>query len=191
MPESARTGEREQAHQQAWAGHAQAVAAAGDPIKLERQAVEHLRERERQDAEEDLRMAHANISQQRRSDGNRRHADQDVELHRMRAEILNREGDAVGADAEIGRMAERQQSGVAEQQVEPERGDRRDQAVGQELHLVGFEIRRKQDQNQQDQSRHSGEPYHRTIAKGLDFRFHHAVPNNPVGRTSSTNAAIK
>jgi hypothetical protein len=55
----------------------------------------------------------------------------------MGAEMLRHERDTIGADAEVGRVSERQQPGIAEQQVEPERGDCRDQAVGQELNLIG------------------------------------------------------
>jgi len=37
--------------------------------------------------------------------------------------MCRHEGNHVGPDTEVGRMAERQQAGVAEQKVEPEGGD--------------------------------------------------------------------
>src|SRR5216684_484867 len=189
--ESARAGEAEQAQQQARTGNPQAVAAAGFPIELERQAVEHLGKRQREDAEENLRVAHANIAQQRRRDCDHRNPDQDVELHGMRAEVLDHEGNGVGADAEIGGMAEREQAGVAEQQVESERGDRRDQAVDQKLHLIGVDEARQQEQQQQDRRRRGGELEHGAIARSFEIGLHHAVPNRPVGLTSSTRAAMR
>src|SRR5262249_45181735 len=90
-----------------------------------------------------------------------------------------------------GGMAERQQAGVAEQQIEAERGDRRDQAIGQKLHLIGIDERRQQNKHEQDRRRRRGELARRAVPRRLQIRFHHAVPNKPVGRTSTARGAIK
>src|SRR5262249_40403557 len=128
-------------------------------------------------------------AEQRRHDRNGRNPDQDVEFHRKRAKILHHERNGVGADAEIGGMAERQQTGVAEQQVESERGDRRDQTVGEEPHLIDPDAAWRERQQEQDYRCRAGEPEQRAIARRVCL--HHAVPNKPVGRTSSTPAAIR
>src|SRR6516225_4988060 len=104
--EAAAAGEIEQAQQQRRTGYPQTVAAAGHPIELQRQAVDHLRKRQRQNAEEDSGMPDADIAEQRRYDRDNRKPDQDVELHGMQTEALHHEGNAVGADAEIGGMTE-------------------------------------------------------------------------------------
>ena len=44
-------------------GHAQAVGAAGHPEELVGQGPQHLRQRQRQDAEEDARVAHADVAE--------------------------------------------------------------------------------------------------------------------------------
>src|SRR2546422_7906889 len=49
---------------------------------------------------------------------------------------LFRSRHCVGARAEVGGMPEREQPGVAEQEIEPERGDRERQAVGEKLGLI-------------------------------------------------------
>ena len=57
------------------------------------------------------------------------------------AGVAQQERDAIGADAEEGGMAEGQQSGIAEQKVEPERRDGGDQPIGEELDLIEADIR--------------------------------------------------
>ena len=70
----------------------------------------------------------------------------------MDAGIAQQERDRVGADTEKSGMAERQKAGIAEQEIETERGDRRDQAVGQELRLIEPDIEGKQRQRDEHEN---------------------------------------
>ena len=85
-------------------------------------------------------------------------------------------------------MSERQQASVAEQQIEAERGDSRDQAVGQKLCLINADKGGQQDQHDQHGGRRRGQPYFRAI---LQPTHHHALPYSPVGLIISTAAAIR
>ena len=184
-------GEGEHAGEQGRPRHAQPVGAAGDPEQLEREAVEDLRQRQRQDAEEDARMADADVAEQRRRDGCDRNPDQDVELHRVDAGVAQQERDRIGADAEERGMTEGQQPGVSQQEIEAERSDRRDQSIGQELDLIEADIERKQPQCDEDDGRRGRQHQLGTIRDLAHAGFHHALPNSPVGLTSSTMAAIR
>jgi hypothetical protein len=73
--------------------------------------------------------------------------------------MLDDEGDGIGADAEIRRMSKRQQASVAEQQVETERGDRRNQTVDHKLQLIGFDKAGHQDQQEEDRHGRGHERY--------------------------------
>ena len=88
-------------------------------------------------------------------------------------------------------MTERQQARITEQQIEAERGNGGDQTVGQKLRLVEADIERQQRQQHEDQSRGREQQQFGTIRDAADVRCHHAVPNNPVGLTSSTTAAMR
>src|SRR6267143_1062235 len=72
-------------------------------------------------------------------------------------------------------MPEREQPGVAEQEIEPERSDRQGEAVGEELRLIRPREGRHEGKNDQDGN---GE-------------LHAFLPKRPVGRMRSTIAAIR
>ncbi len=112
-------------------GHAQAVGPACHPEEFIGQRPQHLRQCQRQDTEENTRVAHADVAERSRYQAGEHESDHNVDFDRADAEIPDQEGSGVGADAEIGRMAERKQSRVAEQQIEPESRDRIDQPVGE------------------------------------------------------------
>ena len=107
-------------------GDADAVGAAGHPEELEGEAPQHLAESERQDAEENARVAHAYEAEQRGDEQRAQEPAEDAQLHGLDAEVAHDERNRVSTHAEIGGMAERQQSGVAEQQIEAERRDGED-----------------------------------------------------------------
>ena len=88
-------------------------------------------------------------------------------------------------------MAEREQPGVAEQQIEAERGDGGDQAVGQELRLIEADIGRQQRQHDEHDDRRRCQQQLGTVRDQAHVGLHHALPNSPVGLTSSTTAAIR
>jgi len=90
----------------------------------------------------------------------------------MRAEMLDDEGDGIGADAEIRRMSKRQQASVAEQQVETERGDRRNQTVDHKLQLIGLYKAGHQDQREQDRHGRGHELQQRAILEWLGVSRH-------------------
>src|SRR5271165_1677345 len=110
----------------------------------------------------------------------------------MDAEPLQQKSDCVRAEPEIGRVAERQQSGVTEQQIEAERRDRHDQAISQQLRLVEPEELGHRGQHKEDDRTPDIRPKPRIELRQRDRRgLHHAVPNNPVGLAISTTAAIR
>ena len=107
-------------------------------------------------------------------------------------EIAHDEGDRVGAGAEIGGMAERQQAGVAEQQIEAERGDGKDQPVGQQLGLV--EIDEPAAAAPSATTMGTADSEQQRDARGRCARepgMAQALPNRPVGRMSRTAVAIR
>ena len=57
----------------AWHGHADAVGAARHPEELEGKAPEHLRQRKRQDAEENACVPHADVAEKRSNDQRAEH----------------------------------------------------------------------------------------------------------------------
>ena len=84
-------------------------------------------------------------------------------------------------------MPEREQPGVAEQQIEAERGDRQGKAVGQELRLIspGKGWKGKQYGN-------DGRDKRCAAAVGRRTRSVQAfLPKRPVGRMRSTTAAMR
>ena len=108
---------------------AQPVGSASHPEELEGQAPQDLRERQRQDAEEDAGVAHADVAEeggheQRRGDG-----PEQEQLHRLHVQVLDHECHGVGADAEVRRVAEGKQPRVTEEEVEAEAGDGKNQPV--------------------------------------------------------------
>src|SRR5262245_18649750 len=109
----------------------------------------------------------------------------------MNAGIAQQEGDRIGADAEEGGMTKRQQPGIAEQQIKAERGDGGDQSIGQELRLIEADIVWQQRQQYEDDSRGGQQQQFGPIAEAGEGGGRHAVPNRPVGLTSSTTAAMR
>ena len=152
-------------------GHAEAVAAPGHPEELVGEAPQHLRQRHREDAEEDLGVADTEQPEERGHRPRGQDAAQEKGFHGLELEVFDDERHRVGAHAEVRGVAEGQQAGVAQQQVEAERGDRQDQAVGEQHGLVRRHHERQDDQREQDRRR-PGEhatrrPRHRLHAIGL------------------------
>jgi hypothetical protein len=179
-------------------GDADAVGAAGHPEELESEAPQHLRQRQREDAEEDARVTHAYEAEQRRHHESAEQSAEDAHFHRFRTEVAHDERHRVGAGAEIGGMAEGEQARVAKQQVEAERGDGHDQTVGEQHRLVGVDDPWQHRQyDEDDGGRHADPPCrgpgaHTGRHRGGDVGAHaHALPNRPVGRTSKTAVAIR
>ncbi len=87
-------------------------------------------------------------------------------------------------------MAERKQACVAQKQVEPERRDGRDEAVGERDCLKRIDHQWR-DKKQQRDWNDPGEGPHGRADVGEDGAHAQARPNRPAGRTSSTPAAIR
>src|SRR5262249_18019023 len=105
-------------------------------------------------------------------------------LHRLDLEVLDDEGHRVGADPEVRGVPERQEAGVAEEQVEAEGGDGEDQPVGQEHRLVRG--------HHEGQDGEHGEDGHRPPRRAARRPPRaHARPNSPAGRMRRTMAAIR
>src|SRR5262249_44525789 len=166
--------------------------APSDPEKFVGEGPQHLRQRECQNAEEDSRMPHADVAEQGRYDGRDRQPDQDVELHRMNAGIAQQKRDRIGADAEKGGMTKRQQPGIAEQQIEAERGDGGDQSISQELRLIEADVGRQQrQQHEHDGGGGEQQQFGPILGVAQGDGCHHAVPNGRGGWPRSTRPAMR
>src|SRR5690242_12435325 len=85
-------------------------------------------------------------------------------------------------------MAKGKQACVTEQQIEPERCDRIDQSVGEQLRLIDVdESRQRHERNEHRDRAGDDQP-----CRGSGAVLHrHALPNRPVGFISRTRAAIR
>src|SRR6266446_3420794 len=120
---------------------------------------------------------------------------EEEQFHRPDLEVLDHQRDDVGAHPEVRGVAEREEPRVAEEQVEAERRDRHDEAIGQQNRRV----RRDDpgDDEQEDGDRHG--PAHdvadqRALVRDRG-RGHgscaHGRPKSPAGRISRTIAAMR
>src|SRR2546422_354365 len=173
----------------------EAVGAGGYPEELERERPEHLRERERQDAEEDARVPYTHEPEHRGDDDRADDRPEKEQLHRADPEVLDHQRDDVGAHPEIRGMAEREEPRVSEKQVEAERPDRHDQPVREQDRRV---LRDDPRHDEQDHGDRQGPAEDATERSGLardrgrrDGRRTHGRPKSPAGRTSSTIAAAR
>src|SRR5437867_3830587 len=120
---------RDEPRQERRRRHPEAVGAAGYREELERERPEHLRERERQDAEEDARVPYTHEPEHRGDDDRADDRPEKEQLHRADPEVLDHQRDDVGAHPDIRGVAEREEPRASETQVEAERPDRHDQPV--------------------------------------------------------------
>ena len=153
--ERAVIGERKSAERIALR-HGEAVVAAPGAQALA-EIIDHLGERERHHDE----LEAARAQRQRADDERERHRDQDRERqhHDEVVKAVDRQhAGRIGADAEQRRLPERDQAGVAEQQIDADGGHAVDRDLRREAHVVDAEKRRQrdrggeQDEQQQDAS---------------------------------------
>src|SRR5881409_3289815 len=175
--------------------HPEAVGAAGHPEELERERPEHLRERERQDTEEDARVPYTHEPEHRGDDDRADDRPEKEQLHRADPEVLDHQRDDVGAHPEIRGMAEREESRVSEKQVEAERRDRHDQPVREQDRRVLRDDPRHDEQDHGDRKGPAEDVTERSGLARVRGRGHgrraHGRPNSPAGRTSRTIAAMR
>ena len=143
-------------------------------------------ERERQDAEEDPHVAdRQQRDRQRRGDGDRA-GDREDRLEAPDAELARQHRRRVGADGDEERVAERQQPGDAEQQVEPEQRDRVRDRRQDERHVVRLGHLRE---GREDGDGDDGSGDERAPASHRPHSI--ALPNSPAGRTTRTTITIR
>ena len=104
----------------------QPVIAAGDRVPAIGDEIEHLAEGDRHHREIDAAQAHDQHADDRRGDGPGDHADRDAG-ERVRDQVFDRQAGAVDAEAEIGGVAERQNAGEAQQEIQRHRRQRQHQ----------------------------------------------------------------
>ena len=127
-----------------------AVAAAAD-LGVVEDEVGHLRERERDHDEVDAARAQAERADDERVGGGR--ADRERQQQReRRAAVARGEHGGVGADAEEGRMAEADEAGGADDQLEAQRED----GVDRDPHDEVLRVRRDRERQQRDDQRRAG-----------------------------------
>ncbi len=166
-------------------GHAEPVAASRHVIELEGETPQHLREGHGEDAEEDLRVAHAHEAEEGRDERRRDDAAHHQHLEGRDLEVLDEQGHRVGAHAEIGGVSEGEQSRVAQQEIEAEGGDGHDKTVGEQRGLVRL------DQPREEREGHEERDDPAQHAKRRQGERAHGRPKTPAGRISSTTAAMR
>jgi hypothetical protein len=88
-------------------------------------------------------------------------------------------------------MSEREEPGIAEQKIEPERRNGGNQSIGKELDLIKPDEMRKQSQKRQNHDGCNEQQQFGAVAGRARLGAHHALPNSPVGLTRSTIAAMR
>ena len=156
-----------------------ALVAPGEPVELQDERVKDHAEGEREHAEVNLHVAHAergDRNRDQRAEGSRR--DQD-DLERADLRVGREERPGVGAEPDEERVAERDEPRVSEQEVEPEQDDR-----------VGHERQHQEDVVGRGDERRGGDG-HRD--QGDDQKALHvsAPPKRPRGRRTSTTITMK
>ena len=153
--------------------------AAGQFIELEQERVDQHAEREREHAEENLHVPHAE-----HADRNADHqADQDCgadrALHASDAVAAGDISHRIRAQRHIERMAKRHQAGVAEQKIKAQQDD----AVGQRRQHQR-DIKRRHDKRRADQGQQQDGKNEALAGHSIGF------PNRPVGRKIRTVMTI-
>src|SRR5262249_44364398 len=167
---------------------AQAVVTAREIRQVEGDEVEQLGEGEREHREVDAAAAEREEADDRAARARGRDADGQGQPHRGPAELRERDPRPVGAEAEVGGVAERQEAGVAVEQVEADREETIDEHLrGQRL--VG---------NDERQDREEGDDRHAGMLRDppedgshVPYSARPGSPKRPLGRTRSTTAMTR
>src|SRR5215471_15871762 len=102
--------------------HPEPVAPTGEPVELERQTPEHLRQCQSEDAKENPRIADAQEAKQSSDCCGRQNAAEQKDFHGRDVQILHEKGYRIGTHAKVGRVAEREQASVTEEEIKSEGG---------------------------------------------------------------------
>ena len=128
---------------------AEAVLAAGHRGPAEGDGVGQRRQRQRQQREIDAAPAQDDEADEGRDDGDDDRRQQQRQQDVVAEPVALDQPRRIGADAEPGAVAERDQAGVADAEIEPHRGDR-------ERHHHGAGVERQADQIQRERQRDDG-----------------------------------
>ena len=142
--------------------------------------MEQHAERQRQHAEEDLHVAHAQQPHGNRHDDARDDGREHRQLEALEAEAARHHRDRIRTQSHEQRVAERQQPGIAEQQVEAEQDDAVRQRWQHQRHVERRQQVRRRDEQQQ-----------RARDRELAARHSSGLPKRPVGRKISTAITIR
>ncbi len=187
-------GERHDAEQLAARHALQAVFAAGDRAPLQEDEVRHLGQRQRRHREVDALAADGDEADDEAEQRRQGDAGEHAELGRP-ALGADQPAGGVGGGGEVGGMAEREQPGVAEQQVEGA-GEDRVAERGHHEHRIEADERRRDQQRQpgdgadMGQARDVGDGAGGRKRQGLGVAHQASLPNRPAGRTISTIAMM-
>jgi hypothetical protein len=160
---------------------AHAAVAAREVIELEQKRVEQHAEGKRQHAEEDADIAHAQKSDRNGCERGKQHNREQDGLERLDAKDAGEYRGAISTEAEKHGMAEREQPGIAEEQVEPDQRDGVAEEGDHQRRVIGR--RQERQQCQGGRSRQCDDD-------GRCARHVTARPNSPAGRSSSTAITI-
>ena len=129
----------------------QPVVAAGEVVPLEDDGVDDLGERQREHGQVDAGQAHAEPAEQQRASQrhHRRHRERHAHRH---GEMLDGEPGAIGAEPEIGGVAERHHAARAHDEVQAGREQCEAKNLDQQELGVAADHRRQQQQGEHDRA---------------------------------------
>src|ERR1700674_193237 len=156
--------------------HDEPVAAAGEAVPLVGGRVRQLREREGHHEEEDAVAAQR---ERRRDGGEDGGADKTggERQPQIAAEMVGYDRSRIGADAEVCRLAERDQARVTHEQIERRRRDGIQGHFGRQIQSVAVQIQRRERRDERDAAEQDRARAHQP-----------ALPSNPCGRKLNTSA---
>jgi hypothetical protein len=156
-----------------------AVLAAGE-LGLERDEIDHLRQRQRHHGEIDALAANGEPAEDGAERGRHRRTGEDAQQRLEAPDLDHMRGD-VGRRPHEGGMAEREQPDVADKQVEGAGEEREAQRFHQE---DGVELQGRDDGERQQADGESRGP----VAQGQRRHGQTVLPKKPAGFTRSTTA---
>ena len=113
------------------------IVAAGELHPLEAHRIGDLREGERQHRQINARQPHDEEAEQR-GEGPARDGGRDQRRFHRHAALRHQQPCRIGAEPEIGGMAEAHDAAIADQEVQREGGECEDQHLGRDLHRIGI-----------------------------------------------------
>ena len=128
----------------------QPVVAVGPVLRLFDDEEDHLRERQRQQREVDPVQAHGECADEQRQNGRRERCTENGEpqIRMLRHQPDQQERGNVAAAAVEHRVAVREQSGVAEQQVEADRRDAHDDDLRGQARVAVDRVKREREERE-------------------------------------------